>query len=151
MTEQGPRAATWDWLSPSAERSARRPSTWRSCRKSSDARKRETGGTNNGALSRFASSFCDTRGTTSTVQRSVQVLHSSAGSILTWSGSTCTGSMSTTSCFLRDDEIYNKAIEVRTAFDLNIKEEKTRSDWIGPKGRLQEVLENSRRSNPDPG
>jgi hypothetical protein len=39
------------------------------------------------------------------------------------------------------EEFAGKAVEVKTAFDLNITEEKSRADWIGPKGRLITVLD----------
>jgi hypothetical protein len=42
---------------------------------------------------------------------------------------------------MTQEEFGSKAIEVKTAFDLNIKEEKVRNDWIGPKGRLLAVVD----------
>ncbi len=42
---------------------------------------------------------------------------------------------------LTPEEFAGKAVEVKTAFDLNITEEKSRADWIGPKGRLIAVID----------
>lgn len=39
-----------------------------------------------------------------------------------------------------DSELYGKAADIKTYFDLNIKEEKIRSDWIGEKGKLTEAI-----------
>ena len=38
-------------------------------------------------------------------------------------------------------ELPSRAVEIKTAFDLNIKEPKTRDEWIGPKGQLVTILE----------
>ena len=42
---------------------------------------------------------------------------------------------------LTPEEFAGKAVEVKTAFDMNITEEKSRADWIGPKGRLIAVID----------
>jgi hypothetical protein len=42
---------------------------------------------------------------------------------------------------IKDEEFYSKAIDVKTSFDLNIKEDKIRQNWLGEKGKLIEVLE----------
>ena len=52
---------------------------------------------------------------------------------------------------MSDDELVNKAIEVRTAFDLNIKEGRTRDDWIGPQGRLVLALDSLHQKTVKPG
>lgn len=41
---------------------------------------------------------------------------------------------------IRKEELQSTAVEVRNSFDLNIKEEKTRSRWIGDKGKLNEAI-----------
>jgi hypothetical protein len=45
------------------------------------------------------------------------------------------------------EEFAGKAVEVKTAFDLNITEEKSRADWIGPKGRLIAVIDAVNKGN----
>lgn len=47
-------------------------------------------------------------------------------------------------CFIllvKDEELYSRAIDVKVSFELNIKEDNIREEWIGPKGRLGEVLD----------
>jgi hypothetical protein len=39
------------------------------------------------------------------------------------------------------DELYSAAIDVKTSFDLNIKEEKLRAEWIGDKGVFKDILD----------
>jgi hypothetical protein len=39
-----------------------------------------------------------------------------------------------------EDELYSTAIDVKTSFDLNIKEEKVRAEWIGDKGVFRDIL-----------
>jgi hypothetical protein len=39
------------------------------------------------------------------------------------------------------DELYSTAIDVKTSFDLNIKEEKLRAEWIGDKGVFRDILD----------
>ena len=41
---------------------------------------------------------------------------------------------------IKKEELQSTAVEVRNSFDLNIKEEKTRSRWIGDKGKLNEAI-----------
>ncbi|TIC80573.1 hypothetical protein [Crenobacter intestini] len=48
------------------------------------------------------------------------------------------------------EEFAGKAVEVKTAFDLNITEEKSRADWIGPKGRLIGVIDRVTNGNATP-
>lgn len=43
---------------------------------------------------------------------------------------------------MTDEELYSRAIDVKTSFNLNIKEEKIREVWIGEKGKLIEAIEN---------
>ena len=138
MTERGSRAATWDWLSPSAERLYSKNINLKELQKQFAAQKLS-------ADQQRAFEVCE------------QYLHYARDFLerpavspgfpffsrkhphLVWELLHRVDEYHI--LLLADDEIYNKAIEVRTAFDLNIKEEKTRSDWIGPRGRLQEVLE----------
>jgi len=42
---------------------------------------------------------------------------------------------------IQDEELYTRAVDVKISFDLNIKEEKIREEWIGEDGKLLEVLE----------
>lgn len=42
---------------------------------------------------------------------------------------------------IKDEELYSRAIDVKTSFDLNIKEEKIREEWIGEKGKFRGILE----------
>ncbi len=42
---------------------------------------------------------------------------------------------------IKDEELYSRAIDVKTSFDLNIKEEKIRGEWIGEEGKFIGVLE----------
>lgn len=39
-----------------------------------------------------------------------------------------------------DSELYGRAMDVKTNFDLNIKEEKIRTAWMGDKGQLTEAI-----------
>ncbi|NDV14182.1 hypothetical protein GZH52_15540 [Crenobacter sp. HX-7-9] len=48
------------------------------------------------------------------------------------------------------EEFAGKAVEIKTAFDLNITEEKSRADWIGPKGRLIGVIDRVNNGNATP-
>jgi hypothetical protein len=50
---------------------------------------------------------------------------------------------------IKDDELYSRAIDVKTSFDLNIKEEKIRNEWIGEKGKLIGVLEQIKKKEKD--
>jgi len=43
------------------------------------------------------------------------------------------------------DELYSTAIDVKTSFDLNIKEEKLRAEWIGDKGVFRDILDQLRK------
>ena len=42
---------------------------------------------------------------------------------------------------INDQELYSRALDVKTSFDLNIKEDKIRQVWIGEKGKLTEAIE----------
>jgi hypothetical protein len=42
---------------------------------------------------------------------------------------------------IKPEELHSRAIDVKTAFDLNIKEEKVRAEWIGANGKLVDVLD----------
>lgn len=45
---------------------------------------------------------------------------------------------------IKEQELYSKAIDVKTSFDLNIKEKKVREEWIGAEGqegKFKAVLE----------
>lgn len=46
---------------------------------------------------------------------------------------------------MSDDELSSRAVEVKSAFDLNIKEEKIRAEWIGPKGILIAICDKARK------
>jgi hypothetical protein len=50
---------------------------------------------------------------------------------------------------IKDDELYSRAIDVKTSFDLNIKEEKIRNEWIGEKGKFIGVLEQIKKKEKD--
>jgi hypothetical protein len=43
------------------------------------------------------------------------------------------------------DELLIKAVKVKEDFDLNIREEKVRTNWIGDKGKLKEAIEHIRQ------
>jgi hypothetical protein len=48
-------------------------------------------------------------------------------------------------CFIlliKKDEFYSRASVVKTSFDLNIKEDKVREEWIGANGKLKKALDN---------
>jgi len=47
------------------------------------------------------------------------------------------------------DELLIKAIKVKKYFDLNIKEEKIRADWIGDKGKFKEAIEHIQQKKGD--
>ncbi len=49
---------------------------------------------------------------------------------------------------IKDQELYSRAIDVKTSFDLNIKEDKIRQVWIGEKGKLNEALERIQKGQP---
>ena len=40
-----------------------------------------------------------------------------------------------------EDELYARAVDVKTAFDMNIKEEKLRAKWLGDKGIFIDLLD----------
>ncbi|MEW6104531.1 MAG: hypothetical protein AB1630_12080 [bacterium] len=42
--------------------------------------------------------------------------------------------------FISEDELLSKAINVKTSFDLNIKEEKLRDEWLGKPGEKGKLL-----------
>lgn len=42
---------------------------------------------------------------------------------------------------IKDAEFYSQASDVKTAFDLNIKEDKIRDEWIGQNGKLKKALD----------
>ena len=46
-----------------------------------------------------------------------------------------------------EDELYSTAINVITSFDLNIKEEKVRAEWIGDKGVFKEILDQIKKKD----
>ena len=45
------------------------------------------------------------------------------------------------------DELYSTAIDVKTSFDLNIKEEKLRAEWIGDKGVFRDILDQLKKKD----
>jgi hypothetical protein len=42
---------------------------------------------------------------------------------------------------IKDEELYSRSREVKTSFDLNIKDGKIREEWVGEKGILLKALE----------
>ncbi len=50
---------------------------------------------------------------------------------------------------VKEDELYSRAIDVKTSFDLNIKEEKIRNEWIGERGKFAGVLEQIKNKDKD--
>jgi hypothetical protein len=42
---------------------------------------------------------------------------------------------------IKDEELYSKASYVKNSFDLNIKEDKVREEWIGQNGKLKVALD----------
>jgi hypothetical protein len=42
---------------------------------------------------------------------------------------------------IKDAELYSKASYVKNSFDLNIKDEKVREEWIGANGKLKKALD----------
>jgi hypothetical protein len=42
---------------------------------------------------------------------------------------------------IKDAELYSKATYVKNSFELNIKEDKVREEWIGQNGKLKEALD----------
>lgn len=138
MTGRGSRVAEWDWMSPSAERLVSKITNLDELHKEFRARTL-TGGEHCaveacGQYLAKAREFID-RAAFSPIYPFFSRKHSH----LVWE---LLHRVDEYHILLRPkEELLNKAIEVRTAFDLNIKEEKTRSDWIGPNGQLQSVLE----------
>ena len=49
--------------------------------------------------------------------------------------------MSISFFFMKNAELYSKASYVKNSFELNIKDDKAREEWIGPKGKLKEALD----------
>ncbi len=45
------------------------------------------------------------------------------------------------------DELYGRAIDVRASFDLNIKEEKIREEWIGDRGVFRDILDQVKKKD----
>jgi len=46
---------------------------------------------------------------------------------------------------IKDEELCSRALDVKSSFDLNIKEETMRREWIGEKGKLATGLEQIRK------
>lgn len=46
---------------------------------------------------------------------------------------------------IKDEELYSRAIDVKASFNLNIKEEKLREEWIGEKGKFAGILEHLKK------
>lgn len=51
----------------------------------------------------------------------------------------------------REEELYSRALDVKISFDMNIKEEKMREEWIGETGKLLEILEEMKAGQTPPG
>ncbi len=49
---------------------------------------------------------------------------------------------------IKEEELCSVALDVKTAFDLNIKEEKIRTVWIGANGKLIEVIDQLKKKQP---
>jgi TRAP-type C4-dicarboxylate transport system permease small subunit len=45
------------------------------------------------------------------------------------------------------DELHGRAIDVRASFDLNIKEEKIREEWIGDRGVFRDILDQVKKKD----
>lgn len=147
MTERESRTATWDWLSPSAERLYSKSTTLKELQKRFAEQSLSTD-------QQYALQLCEqylrhARGFLDRPAVSLRFpFFSRRHPHLVWELLHRVDEHHI--LLLADHEIYSKAVEVRTAFDLNIRDEKTRSAWIGRGGRLDDALETLQKHPPTP-